>query len=173
MNADLDAVMQARQRYVIAKTTLEQRLMDELRKQLASLSAQVDLSVRFAFNGGSNKAEILRALGTKDYRTIYESLERTEGVERVDGIDPLNSVYVMSSNNEVITATYTNHGPQGISGIASFDIRRMEDATTWLMARDPLWTDDYTVRNYVVAALDGQQDGFYYKEAMVWLNGNV
>jgi len=171
MNADLDAVMQAKQRYVIAKTTLEQRLVDELTKQLGNLSAQVDIAVRYAFDGGSNKAEILRALGTKDYRTVYECLARTQGVERVEGIDPLDSTYIL--DGLMLSVTYLNHGPLTVNGTASFDVKKMDDGTTWLMARDPLWTNGYTVRNDVVAALDGQQDGFYYEEAMTWLSGKL
>ena len=171
MNADLDAVMQAKQRYVIAKTTLEQRLRDELSKQLGNMKAQVDVAIRYAHDSGANKAEILRALGTKDYRTVYDSLERTQGVERVEGIDPLDSTYLL--DGLVLSVSYANHGPLTVNGSASFDVKKMDDGTTWLMARDPLWTDGYTLRNDVVAALDGQQDGFYYKEAMTWLSGKL
>jgi hypothetical protein len=33
----------------------------------------------------------------------------------------------------------------------------------------PLWNEDYTVRNDVVAALDGVFDGEYYEEAAHWM----
>ena len=171
MNADLDAVMQAKQRYVIAKTTLEQRLRDELNKQLDLIKAQVDVAIRYAHDSGANKDEILRALGTKDYRTVYDSLERTQGVERVEGIDPLDSLYTYDPNESTLIVKYDNHGPLDVTGVAGFTIKKMDDGTVWFMAQDRLWSDDYTVRNDVVAALDGKQDGFYYDEAMAWLRG--
>jgi len=173
MNADLDAVMQAKQRYVIAKTTLEQRLRDELNKQLDLIKAQVDVAIRYAHDSGANKAEILRALGTKDYRTVYDSLERTQGVERVEGIDPLDSLYTYDPNESTLIVKYDNHGPLDVTGVAGFTIKKMDDGTVWFMAQDRLWSDDYTVRNDVVAALDGKQDGFYYDEAMAWLRGKL
>jgi hypothetical protein len=37
------------------------------------------------------------------------------------------------------------------------------------MARTPLWNEDFTVRNDVVAALDNRQDGYYYEEALAWV----
>lgn len=171
MNADLDAVMQAKQRYVIAKTTLEQRLRDDLRKQLGNMQSQIDIAVRYAYDSGANKAEILRALGTKDYRTVYDSLERTQGVERVEGIDPLDSLYTYDTLTGTLVVGYENHGPLNVTGTARFTIKKMDDGAIWFMSQDPLWSDDYTVRNDVVAALDGKQDGFYYEEALAWSRG--
>tara|TARA_R110000803_G_scaffold78981_1_gene144338 strand:- start:399 stop:923 length:525 start_codon:yes stop_codon:yes gene_type:complete len=173
MNADLDAVMQAKQRYVIAKTTLEQRLRDDLRKQLANMQSQIDIAVRYAYDGGANKAEILRSLGTKDYRTVYDSLERTQGVERVEGIDPLDSLYTYDADGKRVFVSYIDHGPSHVTGEAVFDVRAMDDGTTWFMAAVPLWNEDYSVRNDVVAVLDGKQDGYYYDEAFAWMRGKL
>ena len=169
MNARLDAVSKAKQAYVIAKTTLEQRLREQIREELANLQTQIDLAVRFAYDSGENKANILRSLGTKDYHTLNASLERTQAVSEVVGQDPLDTVYTFDSIIGEFTATYSNHGPDRISGQAVFDFRILQDGTKWFMSRDSLWSDDFAVRNDVVAALDNKQDGYYYEEAVNWI----
>jgi hypothetical protein len=169
----LDSVSKAKQRYVIAKTTLEQRLRDQLKQELSNLQTQIDIAVRFAFESGASKADILRSLGTKDYHTVYESLARTQDVQSVEGVSPLDSVYLYNWLDEVLTVTYSSHGPSNITGTAKFDVRNMDDGTTWLIAQDPLWNEDFTIKNEVVAALDNKQDGYYYEEATGWLGEQV
>jgi hypothetical protein len=169
MNARLDAVSKAKQAYVIAKTTLEQRLREQIREELANLQTQIDLAVRFAYESGENKANILRSMGTKDYHTLNASLERTQAVQEVVGEDPLDRVYTYDSITGEFTANYRNHGPDGLTGQATFDYRILQDRTKWFMSRDPLWSEDYTVRNDAVAALDNKQDGYYYQEAVSWI----
>jgi hypothetical protein len=169
MSAQLDAVSKAKQAYVIAKTTLEQRLREDLRKELANLQAQVDLAVRFAFESGESKAEIMRSMGTKDYHTLNASLDRTSAVTEIKGVDPLDKCYSYHLDTAEFTVTYDRHGPSEISGAASFLYRVLDDGTKWFMASTPLWNDDFTVRNDVVAALDNKQDGYYYQEALYWV----
>ena len=169
MSQQLDAVSKAKQAYVIAKTTLEQRLRDQMRKELANLQTQIDLSVRFAFEAGESKAEIMRSLGTKDYHTLNASLERTSGVTEVRGVNPLDQCYTFDLVTGELNVTYDSHGPELVTGTATLDYRILDDGTKWFMARTPLWNDDYTVRNDVVAALDNKQDGYYYDEAVAWV----
>jgi hypothetical protein len=171
MNARLDAVSKAKQAYVIAKTTLEQRLREQIREELANLQTQIDLAVRFAYESGENKANILRSMGTKDYHTLNASLERTHAVTAIVGEDPLGKVYNLDIDAGTLSVTYVNHGPSDITGVAFFDIKNMDDGSTWFMSRNSLWNDDYTVRNEVVAALDGKQDGYYYDEAVRYVSG--
>ena len=170
-NQHLDAVMKARSAYIMAKRTLEAKLREQLNHEISNLQTQVDIAVRYAHNSGASKSSILRAMGTKDFYTLQHCLDRTQAVTEVIGTDPLDATYSLDGN--VLTVHYLNHGPVTIGGTASFDVKKMDDGTTWFMARDPLWTDDYTVRNHVVAALDGQQDGYYYTEAMAWLDGKL
>jgi len=167
-NARLDAVSKAKQAYVLAKSTLEQRLREQMKTELANIQTQMDISVRYAFDSGESKADILRALGTKDYGTLNASLERTHGVAEVVGRDPLDDVYSLSDDN-VLVATYDKHGPDGYSGSATFDIVLLDDGSYLLLSRDALWSDDYKTRNDVVAVLDGKKDGYYYDEACRWL----
>lgn len=172
-NPKLDSITKARTTYAMAKTSLEAKLRDQLRDELANLQTQIDIAVRYAFDSGESKASILRAMGTKDYHTLNTSLERTLGIAEIVGDDPLAEVYnhhrPLGSEMSVLAVTYSNHGPGGITGTAYFEVKKMDDGSTWFMARDALWNEDYTVRNEVVAALDGKQDGYYYDEAMGWL----
>jgi hypothetical protein len=165
----LDAITRARAAYAIAKTTLEAKLRDKLKEELANLQTQVDIAIRYAYDSGESKASILRAMGTRDWKTLQSCLDRTEFVTELVGQDPLDKAYTIVDDTLVVT--YNNHGPLGITGMASFTIKKMDDGTTWFMGVDPLWNADYSVRNDVVAALDGKQDGYYYQEAMGWLDG--
>ena len=169
MSQQLDGVSKAKQAHVIAKTTMEQRLRDQMRKELANLQTQIDIAVRFAFEAGESKAEIMRSLGTKDYHTLNACLERTSGVQEIKGVDPLDQCYTFDLETGEFNVTYDSHGPEKITGTATFDYRVLDDGTKWFMARTPLWNDDFTVRNDVVSSLDNRQSGHYYEEALYWV----
>lgn len=169
-NPKLDAITMARSTYAMAKTSLEAKLREHLRQELANLQTQIDIAVRYAYDSGESKASILRAMGTKDYHTLNASLERTQGIAEFVGEDPLDKVYQLEGDRLLVI--YNHHGPLGVNGVASFTIKKMDDGSVWFMAIDPLWNTDYSVRNDVVAALDGKQDGYYYEEAMRWLDGH-
>jgi len=166
-NSRLDAVTRAKQAYVVAKTTLEARLRDELRKEMANLQTQIDIAVRYAFDSGESKADILRALGTKFYGTLNESLERTRAVTEIVGRNPLDDAY--SLDVDTVTVTYRDHGPNHVTGSAKFFVKKLDDGSYLFLSLDPLWSDDYKTRNDVVAALDGKNDGFYYEELVSWM----
>lgn len=169
LSARLDAVQKAKTAYVVARTTLEARLREQMRDELSNLQTQIDIAVRYAVDAGESKAAILRALGTKDYGTINSSLERTQGVAEVIGDDPLADVYQFDMVG-VLWVNYVNHGPDKLNGKASFDIKHLEDGKILLLAIDAkLWNSDYTVRNDAVAVLDGRTDGYYYDEVVAWL----
>ena len=170
MNAHLDAVSKAKSAYVLAKTTLEARLREQLKEELANTQTQVDLAVRYAYNAGQSKADILRALGTKDYHTLNASLERTMLIEEVVGDDPLDAIFDFTA--DVLTVTYTSEGPNNYSGTAQFNVRNLPAGNYLLSAITPLWNEDYTVRNDVVVALDGVTDGYYYEQVKQWLSKN-
>lgn len=168
MNARLDAVSKAKQAYVLAKTTLEQRLREQMKEELANIQTQIDIAVRFAHDSGESGADILRALGTRNYNTLYESLERTSSVSEIVGVNPLDSVYSIDESG-VLTVTYDRHGPQKYSGRASFNVKKLDDGSYLFLSLDKLWSDDYTTRNDVVAVLDGVKDGYYYEELVEWI----
>jgi hypothetical protein len=167
-NMRLSAVSKARQNYLIAKTTLEQRLKEQMREELSNMQTQIDIAVRYAYDSGESKADILRAMGTKFYGAVNESLERTNGVAEVVGDDPYNQIFTMM-DSETVVVSYDKHGPKGYSGEASFTIKKLDDGSYLFLSLDPLWSDDYRVRNDVVAVLDGVKDGFYYEELVEWI----
>lgn len=170
-NARLSAVTKAKQAYVSAKTTLEQRLREQMYEELSSIQTQIDIAIRYAYDSGEKKRDILRALGTSNYNTINESLERTSTVAEFVGDDPYAQVFTMMGD-DVVVVNYDNHGPKGYSGEASFTIKKLDDGSYLFLSLDPLWSDDYRVRNDVVAVLDGVKDGFYYEELSEWISQN-
>lgn len=168
LSAKLDAVSKARQAYVLARATLEQRLREQMRDELTNLQTQVDIAVRYAVDAGESKAAILRAMGTKDYGTLKASLERTQGIAEVVGADPFADVYQLIDG--VLHVNWVNHGDDKFNGQATFDVVKTDAGKTLLFARERLWNDDYTVRNDAVAVLDGQTDGKYYDEVIEWIH---
>ena len=140
---------------------------------MSNLQTQVDIAVRYAFDNGSSKASILRAMGTRDFYTVQKCLDRTEAVTKIEAEDSLRMMYSIDPETKQLWVRYDNHGPLQITEDAVFDIRVMDDNSTWFMAATPLWNEDYSVRNDAVAVLDGKQDGYYYEEAMAWLNGKL
>jgi hypothetical protein len=167
-NARLSAVSKAKQAYVMAKTTLEQRLREQMRGELSNIQAQVDIAVRFAFDAGESKRDIMRALGTTNYHTINASLERTSSVSEVVGDDPYADMFTMMGSDTVVVS-YENHGPSRYSGEASFAVKKLDDGSYLFLSLDPLWSEDYRTRNDVVAVLDGVKDGYYYEELSEWI----
>jgi len=167
MSARLDAVSKTKQAYVMAKTTLEQRLREQMKEELGNLQTQLDIAIRYAVDSGESKADILRALGTSSYNTIYESLGRTSSVSEVVGIDPLDNAYRLEG--DTLHVTYNSHGPSGYSGFADFQVKRFDDGRLMLLSLSPLYNEDYSIRNDVVASLDQKTEGFYFDEVCEWL----
>lgn len=168
-SAYLDAVTKARTELVLAKATLEAKLREQLERDLANMQTRVDLAVRYAYDNGHSKAQILQAMGSKYYGIVNDSLERTEGVDEVKGIHPLASVYHLDMETMTLTVRYDNHGPDMISGEATFTYKVLDDGTEIFFSEDSLWNEDYTKRNDVVTALHNRTDGFYYEEALQWV----
>jgi hypothetical protein len=168
-SAYLDAVTKARTELVLAKATLEAKLREQLERDLANMQTRVDLAVRYAYDNGHSKAQILQAMGSKYYGIVNDSLERTEGVDEVRGVHPLASVYTYDRDAMTLTVRYDNHGPQRITGNAEFFVVTLEDGSMLFNANQSLWNHDYTVKNDVVAVLSNIQDGFYYEEAVQWV----
>lgn len=167
----LDAVTKSKTAYVTAKTTLEARLREQLREELSNLQTQIDLAVRVAFNGGQSKADIMRALGTKDYHTVNACLARTVGVEEVKGDDPLDRVY--SYADGVLSVKYVNHGPRELTGEAEFEVQEHDDGAIMFLSMTPLYSADYSQRNVVAMVLDQKFDGFYQEEAAGWVRAKL
>ena len=172
MSARLNAVENAKHAYVVARATLEKRLRESLNEELVNLQTQVDIVVRYAFDSGESKASILRALGTKNWATVLESLKRTEGVAEIAGESEQDKMYSMM-DSETVVVSYDSHGPSKYSGEASFTVKQLDDGSYLFLSLDPLWSEDFRTRNDVVAVLDGVKDGFYYEELVEWVSGKL
>lgn len=166
----MDAVAKARADLVLARTTLERRLREQLEDELSNLQARVDVAVRYAYEAGHSKGSIVNAMGSKYYGLVNDSLERTQGITEAEGADPLDLVYMYDPNTGHFSATYRDHGPDQITGEAMFQFKKLDDGTSWFFSKDPLYNSDYTQRNDVVDALDNRQDGYYYEEALGWVS---
>jgi hypothetical protein len=167
MSVRLDAVAKAKAAYVSARLGLEHELREKMRTDLANLNTQIDIAVRFATEAGESKAAILRALGTKDYGTINASLQRTQGVTDIVGFNELDNVYSMAGH--VLTVQYVGHGSKAITGTATFNVSWFDSERVFLQGNESLWNHSYTVRNDVIANLDGLHGGEYYDEVKTWL----
>ena len=167
MSVRLDAVARAKSAYVTARLGLEHELREKMRSDLANLNTQIDIAVRLATEAGESKAAILRALGTKDYGTINASLERTQGVTDIVGVNELDSTYSLAG--DVLTVQYMSHGPKAITGTATFNVSWFDSERVFLQGNESLWNHSYTIRNDVIANLDGVNGGEYYEEVKTWL----
>ena len=167
MSVRLDAVARAKSAYVTARLGLEHELREKMRSDLANLNTQIDIAVRLATEAGESKAAILRALGTKDYGTINASLERTQGVTDIVGVNELDNTYSLAG--DVLTVQYMQHGPKAITGTATFNVSWFDSERVFLQGNESLWNHSYTVRNDVIANLDGVTGGEYYEEVKTWL----
>lgn len=151
-----------------AKSTLEHRLREQLNKEMSNLQTQIDIAVRYAYDSGETKANILRALGTKDFNTVVRCLERTSAVAEIVGESPLDSIYSWL-DKDTVRAVYKDHGPNNYSGEASFVVKKLDNGSYLFLSLDSLWSEDYKTRNDIVAALDGKTDGHYYEELVSWV----
>lgn len=165
--AYLDAVTRARSEFVVARATLESRLREQLEAEMMNLQSKVDIAVRYAYDNGHSKSQILSAMGSKYYGMVNDSLERTEGISETKGIDPLDRVY--SLDGEELTVKYVDHGPSHITATARFIVRYLAGGEVMLDPIDQLWDESFTVKNDAVAVLGGRFDGYYYEEALSWL----
>lgn len=166
MSARLDAVSKSKQAYVVARTTLENRLREQLREELSNMQTQIDVAVRYAYDAGESKAAILRALGTKDYHTLNACLERTRGVTEVVGLDT-----VYRREGDVLHVTYVDHGPMTITAGAEFSVQILNGTLTF-NPLTPLYSEDWSERNEAVAQLS-TIDSWYYQEAADWWRNAV
>jgi hypothetical protein len=67
-------VRAAQERLKLARGDVEARLRVMLEAELVELTRARDVAVRKAFEGGVSKAELKRALGTKDHATVQRIL---------------------------------------------------------------------------------------------------
>lgn len=80
LREDMAAINQKKIDYTLARQFLELKIREQLLAELDTMRGELDLLVRKAYDKGATKAMLCRALATKDYHSVYESLERTANV---------------------------------------------------------------------------------------------
>lgn len=145
-----------------ALRTLRSELEAEVERKIALARDASDLAIRKAYNAGARKADILRASGTRNFGTIQESLDRTEGVSvALDEAAP---------SQEFEWDDLTGGLRVTIAGdTAIFDVQRRGSDDYIFYTDHPLWNNDYTVKNLVVDQLDGVTFGPLWERANAWV----
>lgn len=171
-DSKLQAVTFARENLRQMKQNLEEELRRELQEKLAHAQVLVDNAVRAAFDSGIRKAEILRAMGTRDFRTMQDCLDRTESIAGVASSSSLDSTYSYDPEAKILSVNYVNHGPNDITNKARFEVKRNEDDNQIFFDSldSKYYGDNYASINHAVVWLDRKLEGFYYEEALEWLH---
>ena len=155
-----DRIRQAKRDLVDYKRDAESILRAELANRIATRQKIVDDAVRAAFDHGLSKAAIGRALGTKDYRTVQTTLDRTVPT------DPTlaNTDAPATSAPPTQTGTWLREGntvrldnmvlpsvPDGYTGTLTFDV---EDETGNLSVPDDVAFEDFPLYAQVATVVN-------------------
>jgi hypothetical protein len=144
--------------------TLEARLREEMKRQLAEADTALAVAAGQAFRAGTAKAAIGRALGSKDYNTYNDYI--TRGFDLTAGVESDTSATGASfsiDDEYVVTVSYDGQ-------VADFTTMSDDEGLLYARAITPLWNEDYSVRNEVVNKLDLAYDGELYEEFIAFVN---
>lgn len=148
--------------------TLEAQVRAQLKAELQEVQTAVDIAAATAYRAGASKAAVGRALGSQDYNTYNDSIERG-----------LSVVGNGSTNSGLIMETYWHGNEQWVDVIrgseaATFKVGFTDDESEspWLIAITDLWSDEYTVKNQLVAELDMETGGDLFNEVMKYVMQN-
>lgn len=138
------------------------RHYDALYQQDAeALEVQLDRAVRDAKDADCKIAWIQEAYPTQDYGTIRRILDRTPSVVAARAEAEVAERYRWHED-ETVTVTYHNFGPENVSGVADFEYVTLDEGMPMLSSVE---TDE---GNDVIRVLDGRLDGFYYDDMLDW-----
>lgn len=144
--------------------TLEAKLREKLKEELSKDNTALDIAAAEAYRAGVKKAAIGRAMGTKDFNTYNDAIER--GLRLIGTSANTTSGLSLRFNGENLVVEYWNEG-------AEFEIFYLEGQDTpFLNAITPLWDEAYANKNTLVEALDGVSSGTTYNEVAEWLRKN-
>lgn len=139
---------------------LEQQARVEARLKL-------DLAVRDAFDDGNKKEWIKQAYGTRDFNTIQKILDRTPSTRAVQAEAEIQSAYSLDEFGYLVV-NYVDHGPENANGTGRFEVIDLGEGEQPLMSYVDIDKDG----GDAVRFLDGRDEGFYFEEAMAWLEAN-
>lgn len=139
-----------------ATKTLEARLRAQMNTELASLRRQVDKAAGEAYSDGWSKVVVGRGMGTSDYKTYDGAIQRGLKVDTVK-----SSGQKFSKTEEGLLHVQDNRTQ------ADFEVVEL-DGKPYFSAVTPLYNEDFSELNHLVAGL-ASQDGQLYDEAVKWL----
>lgn len=152
------------------KIEVERRARQEIERRTLVKTTELSLLFNQMEAEGVPITRMGRATG-RNFATVRELQELTKHLPSEEEVDTVASTarYERIGDN-VLHVAYIAHGSEKINGTAQFKIGS-DDEGTALYAETPLWNDDWTERNLVVARLDQMTDGEneYITEALAWL----
>jgi hypothetical protein len=138
---------------------LEARLKAQIKAELAKDATAVDIAAAEAFRSGHSKTAIGRYMGTKDFNTYNDAIQR--GL-RLLGNNAPSGLSIMHDGSGFYTIERDGEK-------AMFSANYVDGERTMFFAETPLWDETYSVRNTLVAELDQVQIGSLYNEVMKWM----
>lgn len=154
-----DRIRQAKRDLVDYKRDAESILRAELANRIATRQKIVDDAVRAAYDHGLSKAAIGRALGTKDYRTVQATLDRTVPTDA----DPTLATpatpttpaqagtWLREGNTVRLDSMVLPSVPDGYTGTLTFDV---EDETGNLAVPDDVAFEDFPLYAQVATVVN-------------------
>jgi len=113
----LNRVREKHSAYRIARETIMAELMTDLETRLESYVNDRDIAVRLADEAGVRRTQIGKAMGTTNYRTVQDILERAGGLsvasEQVSGDN-----WTVTAEQEGWRLTISDFGSASVSGSA-------------------------------------------------------
>lgn len=153
-NTYLSRVTESRQKLKQAKREIEERVRNEVARELGYLAAQADIAIGTAYANGASIADLKRAYGTKDYRTIRDA------IERADAAGILHGKFRMEGPGTLVVS---DEGEE-----ERFDIFQLEgNEHLFVLVPNPLRSVED--RSPIAEALDNRFDGELYEEANKWV----
>ena len=154
----LDDLAARREAFRHFRTRVEEDLRRERAERLANEVAVINQLVYQAAAEGATIGEIMRSYGTKDRRTIAD-LVRNHSAE----IEALKKAHARKESESGAPEWLTIYDPTGFfvdlgEHHASYAATTMGDGTLLFTTGNPLWNEDFTIKNEAVALLDGKTE---------------
>lgn len=151
-----ERIRQAKRDLVDYKRDAESILRAELANRIATRQKIVDDAVRAAYDHGLSKAAIGRALGTKDYRTVQVTLDRTVPALATDTpttpTTPTQAgTWLREGNTVRLDNMVLPSAPDGFTGTLTFDV---EDETGNLAVPDDVAFEDFPLYAQVATVVN-------------------
>lgn len=161
----LAALAERRAAYQIFQAQVDEDLRNERARRLGDERAAIDHLVFKASAEGATMGQIKRAYNTKDHRTISDKIKahtaeidaiRKAAIQRVKDMPEWLEIH----DSESFTVTIGEFK-------TGYSVTSMQDGTLMFGTGDPLWNDDYTIKNEAVDLLDGKTEADGEEAAIV------